>query len=561
MKQSIIICEYISTGVNYVYDAWERGYEPILVEGRYIGSPDDIRRFRAVRNRINRRMKDKVRIIPEDLSYDEVLAEVRKLNPALVVAGSEFGVPMAARLSADLGLPGNPVDRIPAMTEKAAMHQALKDHGIRSIIGKTVTNEEEAIAFYRELGDEQVIVKPSRGAGSQGVYICRGEEELLEGVRKHFKQCIDFGKAPSVLIQEFIDGTEYVVNTVSCNGKHRVVTVGVYDKYKLSNGTIAYNYFRYVTRLEVGHSRLMQYACQVADAVGVKYGPIHGEYMIDEKGPVLIEVNCRPMGGDLDIKYSDMISGQHETDSALDSYLEPEKFHEDSIKPYKLNRCGVSKDLVLAKDTLVNSAPILQICQRLRSYYSASFGEIGRTTILQQTTDMETEAGLIYLIHDNEQQVRDDCDLLHLLEVKYPKILYQGSSQEEHRGKAERDMDAVFDAIQTPGPTLIFSDTLHEYDGADVVRTETLRKSPDGYDHGILDLSDAASFADLESIIQQIFSFMDKIKIGGRILIPESTYCHLPYGIEGMEILLKVSGMLIELPVPESPGLLTATIR
>ncbi len=561
MEKSIIICEYISTGINYVDDAKERGYVPVLVEGKYVGSPDDVRRFREVRETINRRMRGKVRIIPEDLSYEEVLEEVKKLNPRLVVAGSEFGVPLATRLAADLGLPGNPVESIPKMTEKDAMHQALKDYGIRSILGEVVRSEQEAIDFYRSLDNEDVVVKPARGAGSQGVYLCRGEEEMLEAVRKHFKQCIENGADDvSVLVQERIKGTEYVVNTVSCNGRHRIVSVGVYDKYRLDNGTIAYNYFRYVTKLEIGNSRLMQYACQVADAIGVKYGPVHGEYMVDEKGPVLIEVNCRPMGGGLERRYSELISGQHETDSALDSYLDPEKFRKDALRPYRLKRSGVSKDMVLAKDTLYSSAPVLQIVRRLKSYYSASFGTIGRTDLLIQTTDMETEAGLIYLLHDDEQQVRDDCDLLHLIEVKYPRLLYQESSEEKEKTTDQRDIGEIIETADCHGEILIFSDTLDEYEGADVVKTETLEAAYANYDQGILDLSDPSSFVDLESIVQQIFSFMDKICPGGRILIPESTYSHLPYGIEGMEILLKVSSALIELPISGAPGLLTATI-
>ena len=560
MKRSIIICEYISTGVNYVYDAWERGYEPVLVEGKYIGSKDDVRRFRALRSRINRRLKDKVRILPEEMSYDEILEQVKELNPALVVAGSEFGVPMAARLSADLGLPGNPVERIPAMTQKYEMHKALAAYGIRALKGEMVGSEEEARAFYAQMGKERVVVKPTRGAGSQGVYMCHGEEEMLEAVRKHFTQCIEHGNEPVALIQEWIDGQEYVVNTVSCNGRHRVVTVGVYDKYKLDNNTIAYNYFRYVTRLDVGHSRLTQYACQVADAIGVKWGPIHGEYIIDDEGPVLIEVNCRPMGGGLERKYSEMISGQHETDSALDAYLDPKKFYEDSLKPYRLSRCGVSKDMVIARDTFLTSAPVLQICRRLRSYYSAEFGEIGKTDLLRQTMDMETEAGLIYLIHDDEQQVRDDCDLLHLLETRYPRMLYQSSSEGEHKGRVSRDIDKLLEETSGRGSMLVFSDTITEHELADVVRTETLLRSDDGYDQGILDLSDSVSYTDMESVIQQIFLFMDKIRSGGKVLIPESTYCHLPYGIEGMEILLRVSGCFIELPLSEEPGVLRATI-
>lgn len=560
--KSIVICEYISTGLNYVDDALARGYTPVLVEGTYVGAQKDVDRFRDIRERINRRMEGKVQIIKENPDYEEILRQVRETDPALVIAGSEFGVALATRLAADLGLPGNPVESIPAMTEKDEMHKALKEHGLRSIRGVVVNCEEDAVSFYRELGEQEVVVKPARGAGTQGVFLCENEEEMLAAVRTLFETAEKQGlKDSKVLVQERINGVEYVVNTVSCNGKHRVVSIGQYDKYKLSNGTNAYNYFRYVTRLEVGHSALLTYACRVADAIGVKYGPIHGEYMVDKDGPVLIEVNCRPMGGGLERRYSELVSGQHETDSALDSYLDPVKFHYDALKPYRLKRCGVSKDLVFTRDTEILSAPVLQICKRLKSYYSASFDMIGRTDMVKQTSDMESEAGLVYLIHDNEQQVRDDCDLLHLLEMKYPGILYQERSSEEpgERPVVDRDIDFVMEAAGCFGATIVFSDTEFKSEGVAVVSGRELSGAYDSYEQGILDLSDPFSFADLESVIQQIFVFMDKVRVGGRILIPESTYCNMPYGMEGMEILLRVYGAAIELPASDAPGLLIAT--
>ena len=565
-KKSIIICEYISTGINYVDDALERGYIPVLVEGRYEGSPEETAWLRAARDRINRRMEGRVRIIKEDPDYGNILRQVRDLDPEVIVAGSEFGVALAAMLSHDLGLKGNPVESIPAMTQKDEMQKALAAHGLRSIRGRVVGSEREAIEFFTALGKEETVVKPVRGAGSQGVHLCRGRREMLATVRRYLSGAREKGiEGPKVLVQERINGTEYVVNTVSCNGKHRVVTVGAYDKYRLSNGAIAYNYFRYVTKLGVGHSELMRYACAAADAIGIKYGPVHGEYMVDEEGPVLIEVNCRPMGGGLDRRYSELISGQHETDSALDSYLDPEKFRRDAMKPYCLKRFGVSKDLVLVSDTEVISAPVLQICRRLRSYYSASYDRIGMTAMLPQTTDMETEAGLVYLIHDDEQQVRDDCELLHLLETKYPAILFQRSDGGAAAKDVPRDIGQVMEAAGCGPDTIIFTDRPEdigeEKNGADVVTQESLARAKNAYALGILDLSDPASFADLESVIQQIFVFTDRLCAGGRIIVPESTYCRLPYGMEGMEILFRVSGILIDLPSADLPGLLTATVR
>ena len=46
---------------------------------------------------------------------------MKELDPVLVIAGSEFGVPLATRLSEDLGLPGNPVSALRSMTEKDAI--------------------------------------------------------------------------------------------------------------------------------------------------------------------------------------------------------------------------------------------------------------------------------------------------------------------------------------------------------------------------------------------------------------------------------------------------------
>ena len=65
---------------------------------------------------------------------------------------------------------------------------------------------------------------------------------------------------------------------------------------------------------------------------------------------------------------------------------------------------------------------------------------------------------------------------------------------------------------------------------------------------------------DLESIIQQIYVFASKIRKGGRILIPESTYCNLPYGIEGMEFLMQIAGLRIELPLRGETDLLVGSI-
>ena len=561
MRRNIIICEYTSTGINYIEDVKARGYNPILLDGTYIAAPEEVKLWRDIRDIVKSKLGNDITIIPETPDYDELLEKVRSYDPLLVVAGADFGVELATRLGSDLGLRSNSAARIKAMTEKDSMHQALKDHGLRYIRGKVVTTEEEALKWYEELGVEDVVVKRVRGAGTQGVYLCSGKQEMLDAVRTSFSNTVRRdGSDVAILIQERIKGTEYIVNTVSCNGKHRVSSIWVYDKVKLPNGTNAYNNATTVSRLGISHSRLVRYAFQVADAISVKYGPIHGEYMVDENGPVLIEVNCRPMGAALDRKFVEQIFGHHETDASLDSYLDPVKFEEDARKPYRVKKFGAIKDLIITKDTRYLSAPIIQLAYNLKSYYNSSFNRIGRGDVLSETRNLETSGGTVYLLHESEQQVRDDLNILHLLETKYPGILLQEKRKEPAQPADPADIAAIMKTADCRGTTLVFSDTADDVKGAVTVSSKTLAKAYDGFEQGILDLSRKDTFSDLESIVQQIFVFAGKIRRGGRMLIPESTYRNLPYGIEGMEILMQIAGLRIELPLKGESDLLVGSV-
>ena len=110
------------------------------------------------------------------------------------------------------------------------------------------------------------------------------------------------------------------------------------------------------------------------------------------------------------------------------------------------------------------------------------------------------------------------------------------------------------------GATLVFSDTETEAPGAVVVNSEGLSSAYDCYNNVIIDLSHPETFADAESLTQQIFIILlSKLCESGRVLVPESTYCHLPYGEIGMEILLRARGLRIEAPLAGKGRLLIAS--
>ena len=561
MKKYIVIVEIVSTGFNYVEDVIARGYQPVVVEALYPGTEEDRAQFLEGQEIARQRLPEGTPCIRANKDYDIILEQVRKYNPIVVVAGSEYGVELATRLGSDLGLPSNPWSIIGKMTRKDEMQQALADYGIRYIRGRVVRSEAEAEAFYKELGTKNTVIKRVRSAATLGLHLCNGLEELMDAVRTELAVSASDEHVGDILMQERIIGKEYIVNTVSCAGKHRLVSMCFYDKLQM-NGSNIYNYMETVTRLDVGESAIVRYAYDVLDAIGIQYGPVHGEFMVDEKGPVLIEINCRPMGAGQTRQFLEKIYGQHETDSALDSYLDPVKFEQERRKPYRPPRKGIIKWFILPNDVTLESAPVLQLVRQLPSYCYSVFERLGREPFLTRTRDLETTGGAVYLVHDDERQVKEDCAFLHMLEMQYPEILFHQITIESPVKTVSRiPLEELMQEAGCHGATLVFSDnTETEVPGAVVVDSEGLSSAYDCYNNVIIDLSRPETFADTESLAQQIFVLLGKVCEGGRVLVPESTYCHLPYGAIGMEALLRTRGMCIEAPLAGKGRLLIASV-
>ena len=561
MDKHIVIVEILSTGFNYVEDALARGYRPVVVEATYPGTEEDQAIFIEAQRVARERLPEGIPCIRSGQEYAAVLEQVRAFKPVAVVAGSEFGVELATRLGSDLGLPGNPWSIIGRMTRKDEMHQALADHGVRAIRGRIVRSEAEAEAFYKELGTTHTVIKRARSAATLGVHLCEGFDEMMDAVRTELALAATDGNVGDILMQERIIGKEYIVNTVSCAGKHRLVSMWAYDKIQM-NGSNIYNYAESITRLDIGHSALVRYAFDVLDAIGLQYGPVHGEYMVDEKGPVLIEVNCRPMGAGLERHFTEKVFGEHETDCALDAYVDPVKFERDRLAPYRPLRKGVIKIFILPEDVTLESAPVLQLVRQLPSFYDGVFDRIGRDPFLARTRDLETAGGTAYLVHDDEGVVMEDCAFLHRLEMQYPEMLFNQFKPGTVTGSVARnEIEYLMQEADCHGATLVFSDSASAAKGAVVIDGGGLEKAYDSYENAILDLARPESFADVESVIQQIFVFLGKVRVGGRVLVPESTYCHLPYGATGMEILLHAKGFRIEAPLSGKGRMIIASVR
>lgn len=394
------------------------------------------------------------------------------------------------------------------------------------------------------------VVKPLESAGSTGVTLCNNTDEVYKAVETLLNSQDVYGRPISeCLIQERIAGTEYIVNTISSNGKHRLSSILRYAKVRTGEGGHIYNYSEAVETIEPGISNLVQYALSTASAIGFKYGEIHGEYMIDEKGPVLIEVNCRPMGNSFPPDYLNRCFGQHETDSILDAYLDSEKFEEDAAKPYK-TYCGIcSKFLMVPKDMAAESMPLRVIAENLRSTYMVTAAEDNTYTDFMKTVDLESNGGEVYMIHENREILRHDLELLCEIEKKYFGMLI--SDGMNHRlvpltDKVEENPADIIKLYNCHGATLLISDKKHEIDNVLSILPEERSQIGTGFDNVVLCLGRFFMEHNESENMRLAFELMKLAKKGGRVIISEETCAYNAYGRQGAELMMQVLGIEIE---------------
>lgn len=428
MKDRIIVAEPMSTAFNYLEDIRQRGYEPVILES-YIPEGYARRLMDEERKIKYSRIKYSITIIKENPDYAVTLQEVRDLDPLLVLVGGEEGVVIGTRLANDLGMTGNPFSNIAKMTQKSVMHNTLKEAGLRYIRGEEVSSWEDCLMFLEKTGNEDVVLKHVHGVASVGVHLVHGKEELLAAFRQEETAENMFGESENrLLLQERIFGEEYIVNTISRNGVPALTSVFRYYKKQMPSGSIIYRGLEAVTKLGRKETELVEYALRTVKALGITDGPVHGEYMVDQKGPVLIEVNCRVMGGSAPSGFLDRVFGYHETGVALDCMLDS-NYHKDFLqKPYHPLRKGYVKDFYSDRDKAISSSGIIPILLNMKSFYSGWVENAGKTDSIRETIDLETETGCVYLVHDDSETTKKDFDLLMLIEENYPNLLHSNTS-------------------------------------------------------------------------------------------------------------------------------------
>jgi len=356
-------------------------------------------------------------IIMDQSGIAGIVKHLQKYNIKAVIAGSEMGVNVTDQIADQLNVPKNDIQYSINRRDKFMMIDALHKAGVSHIPQFKSSNVEQILNWYTTSKLKKVILKPVMAALSEGVSICYNEQEI-----RHVFQIV-FGKRnvtgqtnDAMVIQQFHEGKEYIVNSVSCNGDHFITDIwlGVGGlKDKISTDQYAVQLFRNDPNFDI----LSSYTKQVLNALRIRHGAAHSEIKLTSQGPKLIETGARLAGG-LDFSLMEEAQGYSQLSLMINATISPQMFkkycHIYDAMPQKHVRFVYLCSYIEGR---IFKEPDLKPMLSLQSIHSIIFilkpGEY-----LKKTNESFGRPGFVFMFAEDEQQLENDYQALRLYEEK-----------------------------------------------------------------------------------------------------------------------------------------------
>lgn len=230
-----------------------------------------------------------------------LLPFVRGLHEALrfdgVLSSCDYYLPTVAAIAADLGLPGPSRDAVAAACSKSSTRRICAAAGVPGP-DFAVADQWSEIAAEAERIGYPLVVKPVDLCGGMFVRLVDNADELAAAVAAIAGFPVNARgqlRPPEVLIEQYVHGPEYSVETVTWAGHTSVV--GITDKRVVGSGCFIEAGHMFPAALEPAQAESIgDLARSAIEALGLNDTVAHIEIKLTIEGPRLIEVNPRPAG-------------------------------------------------------------------------------------------------------------------------------------------------------------------------------------------------------------------------------------------------------------------------
>jgi biotin carboxylase len=203
-----------------------------------------------------------------------------------------------------------------------------------------------------------------------------------------------------LLIQEYLTGQQYTVNTVTYPGPdgwplHYVSEVWLDCRREVPGGKMIYDRMDLLAGDDPRTQIVGAYITEVLDALGVVCGPAHNEVMVTSAGPVLIEVNAR-LAGMTDPAAMLRALGDSHVSLAVEAATDPAGFgRRHGRRPYQRLARAVQLDLAADRAGILDPGTLAAI--RSLPTVCGWVGHVAPGDPVRRTVDLVTSPGMLYL--------------------------------------------------------------------------------------------------------------------------------------------------------------------
>ena len=233
----------------------------------------------------------------------DAVRQFSRTQPVHAVVGVDDDTAIVAAVIAErLKLKGNPVHAARAARDKHQQRVLLAEAGVRIPRFELHMLAEHPAELAKSIR-YPCVLKPLRLSASRGVMRADNVGQFL-AARERLNAILTEADTPGCgesswqfLVEEFIPGYEVALEGLVVN--RRLHVLAIFDKPDPLNGPF-FEETIYVTPSQAPaglQSAIVQYAERAVRALGITEGPIHAELRYNEKGPYLIELAARPIGG------------------------------------------------------------------------------------------------------------------------------------------------------------------------------------------------------------------------------------------------------------------------
>ena len=221
---------------------------------------------------------------------DKVLAVARLENIDALLTTSDYPVNVVAKVSKILNLPAMSPEVANICTNKYLQRRFFRDNGINIPEFYLVSD----LVCYEDYREFPYIVKPVDSSASRGVKKVYCTKELKVAVEEAKK----FSRTGQVLIEQFIGGKEFSVETLTQN--NRTIIASITEKLVIGE---EYGYFVEDTHIEPARISIEEWETienevrRALMVIGADNCPSHTEVKVWNGKVYIIEMACR-LGGD-----------------------------------------------------------------------------------------------------------------------------------------------------------------------------------------------------------------------------------------------------------------------